>query len=337
MSDLVIEELATADEKTLLGSRPLHVNARTGNVLVNTVRGLSVNSLLREDEWRELDAVVMEAARQPLRALADLRTRGLVKQLGGLGTMISNWYVRSGVAPATVSMSGQGAVRDLPDLRMAGVPVPIFSMEFAIDLRTLLAARRLGDGLDTTAAVEATRVVAEAMDDIIINGNSSIVVNGTTIYGYRTHPDRNTGTVTTFGGGSWATIDNIVPTVEGMITAANQDRHFGPFYLYVATPQYNQAALRYYSDGSGTKPIDRLLALPPIAGVSMLPQLPGGEVLLVSMTRETVEWAEAMDIQVREWASPDGMSNVFRVMACGTPRIKSRYGGESGIVHATGA
>jgi uncharacterized linocin/CFP29 family protein len=337
MSNLLVADISTVEEELLLGSRPVHVNARTGRVLVNSARGIQVNSLLKEDEWRQIDADVMEAARQPLRALADLRVRGLTKPLGGLGTMISNWYTRSEMTPATVSMSGQGSQRDLPDMKMAGVPVPIFAKEFAIDLRTLLASRRMGDGLDTTSAVEATRVVAEAMDDIVISGNTGIVVNGATIYGYRTHPDRNTNTATTYGGGDWGTLAYIVPTVEGMINAANDDRHYGPFHLYVAQTQYNQAALKYYDDGSSDKPIDRILGLPPIAGVSMLPQLADGELLLVSMTRETVEWAEAMDIQVREWATPDGMTSIFRVMACGTPRIKSRYGNQSGIVHATGA
>jgi len=337
MNNLLIADVSTVEEELLLGSRPVHVNTRTGRVLVNSARGIQVNSLLKEDEWRQIDAEVMEAARQPLRALADLRARGLTKPLGGLGTMISNWYTRSEMPAANVSMSGRGAQRDLPDMKMAGVPVPIYSMEFAIDLRTLLASRRMGDGLDTTAAVEATRVVAEAMDGIVINGNSGIVINGATIYGYRTHPDRNTNTATNYGGGDWGTAANVVPTVEGMINAANTDKHYGPFHLYVAQTQYNQAALKYYDDGSSDKPIDRILGLPPIAGVTMLPQLADGELLLISMTRETVEWAEAMDIQVREWATPDGMSSIFRVMACGTPRVKSRYGGESGIVHATGA
>lgn len=337
MSNLLVADVSTVEEELLLGSRPVHVNARTGQVLVNSARGLRVNSLLKEGEWREIDAAVMEAARHPLRALADLRTRGLTKPLGGLGTMISNWYTRSEMTPATVSMSGQGSQRDLPDMKLAGVPVPIFAKEFSIPLRTLLASRRLGDGLDTTSAVEATRVVAESMDDMVINGNTGIVVNGATIYGYRNHPDRNTNTAGNYGGGDWGTIANIVPTVEGMINAANSDKHYGPFHLYVAPTQYNQAALKYYDDGSGDKPIDRILALPPISGVTMLPQLADGEVIMVSMTRETVEWAEAMDIQVREWATPDGMTSVFRIMACGTVRVKSRYGSESGIVHATGA
>lgn len=337
MESLIMQDVSTVEADLLAGSRPVGVNARNGHVLVNGGRGIKVNSLLKEDEWRQIDDAVMEAARQPLRALADLRGRGLTKRLGSLGTMVSQWYTRSEMTGATISMSGQSAQRDLPDMKMAGVPVPIFAKEFAIDLRTLLASRRMGDGLDTTAATEAARVVAEAMDGMVINGASGIVVNGATIYGYRSHPDRNTDTATNYGGGDWGTVANIIPTVRGMITAANGDYHYGPFHLYVAQTQYNQAALTYYDDGSSDKPIDRIMALPPISGVTMLPQLSDGELLLVSMTMETVDWAEVMDIQTREWATPDGMTSIFRVMACGTVRVKSRYGGQSGIVHATGA
>jgi hypothetical protein len=71
----------------------------------------------------------------------------------------------------------------------------------------------------------------------------------------------------------------------------------------------------------------------------MLPAsvLPAGEILAVDMNRRTVDWAEAVSIQVREWTSNDGMMSFFKVMAVCAPRIKARYGGESGVLHLTGA
>jgi hypothetical protein len=192
--------------------------------------------------------------------------------------------------------------------------------------------------LDVTAAVEASRVVAEGMESLLMNG-STIVINGAIAYGYLNHPDRNTDTASNYGGGDWTTITNIVPTVAGMINAAALDNHFGPFMLYASTVQYNEATLNYYTDGSGETPADRLKRLPQLAGFKMLPpaSLAAGSLLLVQMDRAVAEWAEIMGIQTREWSSGDGMQTMFKVMAVGAPRIKSRYDGKSGLVHATGA
>ena len=86
----------------------------------------------------------------------------------------------------------------------------------------------------------------------------------------RNHPNRNSDTAVNFGGGDWGTIANIVPTIQGMINAANADRRYGPFVLYVSSTQYNQAALTYYTDGSGQTPLDRILAMPQIEAVKQL-------------------------------------------------------------------
>lgn len=330
-----IVELAEAGEAQLAGSRPVFVNAH-GEVLVRTPRGILTNSLLREDEWKVIDQAVITASRAPLRVVQTLRSRGLTRQLGGLGTLMAQWYMRGEVTAANVSMTGQGINRDLPDLKQAGVPVPIISKEFAIDIRTLQASRRLGDGIDVAGAEEAARVVSEALDTMVLNGASSIVLHGSTIYGLTTHPQRNTDTAANYGGGDWGTITNIIPTVAGMVAAANADYHYGPFGLFIATTQYNQAALTFFAD-VGDTPLQRLQSLPNIATVEMLPTLADGVVLLVDMTREVVELAEALPVQTREWASPDGMTSVFRVMTAVTVMVKADYNNRSGIVHATAA
>lgn len=330
--------LDAREDGALIGSRPLAVNKRTGAVRIMTPRGLTVNSMLRENEWKEVDAAVIEAARYPLIAVNDLISRGLTRPLGGLGTFVSQWYQSSEMTPASISMSGTGrGDRDLPDLKPAAVPIPVVFKEFSIDLRSLLASRRSGDGLDVTGAVEASRVVAEAQEDMLINGASQISINGATVYGYRTHPNRNADTAGNFGGGDWGTITNIIPTVAGMISAAMADYHYGPYMLYASTVQYNQATLTYYTDGSSETPAQRILKMPQIADFKMLPALADGELLLVQMDRTVTEWATALGQQMREWVSGDGMQIMFRVMAVVAPRIKARYDTKSGLVHATGA
>lgn len=324
------------------GSRPLRVNKHTGDVQIVTSRGLHVNSLLRKQEWEELDAAVVRAARFPLRAVEDVRSRGLVQPLGGIGTTVSQWNVSSEMTRAAISMSGRSENDlDRVDFQLAGVPVPIAHKSFVIGSRELDASRRMGDGLDVTTAEEATRVVGESLENMLFNG-ASVTFNQNTIYGYRTHPNRITDTASNFGGGTWddptQDLDDVVPTVSGMISAANNNRHYGPFVLYLSTDQYNFAALNYFDDGSDTTPLDRIQRFPQIEAVQQIDaeMLPDGQAVLVQMSRSVVDWAEAMMIRLVEWTSGDGLTGNFKVMAVATPRVKARYDGKSGVVHATG-
>ena len=335
-----------AGAQTLRGSfnpcdGDIRVNKRGQFVRVNeSGEAMTVNSMLTESEWAEIEGTVLEAARYPLRVVSDLRSRGLTATLGGVGSLETRWYTASQMTRATVSMTGRGrAERDLPEMLQDAVPVPVIFKEFSIDWRTLAASRRLGDGLDMTAGVEAVRVVAEALEDIVVNGSTAVQLNGRPIYGLRTHPKRRTDTAANFGGGDWGTVTNILATVAGMVNAANAQNNFGPFLLYVSQTQYNQAALFRYTDGSGNTPLGVLRALPMIEDVRSLPTnvLPDGELILLQATREYIEIAEAMPIQVREWASGDGVESMFKALTIATPKIKARQGDETGIVHATGA
>lgn len=320
----------------------IRVNKRGQFVRVNEDGDpvMTVNSLLREDEWAEIESTVLAAARYPLRIVNDFRTRGLVARLGGVGSFEARWYTASAVTEATVNMTGRArGDRDLPEMLQDGVPVPVIFKEFGIDWRTLDASRRLGDGLDMTGLVEASRVVAEGYEGIVASGNTAVTLNGRPIYGLRTHPNRKTDTAANFGGGDWGTMANIAPTVAGMVNAANAQHNYGPFVLYVSQPQYNEAALRTYDDGSGQSAIERILRMQVVSAVTPLPTetLPAGELLLVQLTAEYMELAEAVPLQVREWMTPDGTENVFKVMVIGTIKVKARYGNETGIVHASGA
>lgn len=317
------------------GSRPILVNQKTGKVQIKTKRGLMVNSLLHKDEWIEVDRAVNEAARYPLRAVQDLRQRGLTVRLGGLGSLSTSWYNSSEITAAVVNMTGQGGgQRDLPELKQVQVPVPVIFKECAIDQRSLLASRNQGDGLDMTSIVEATRVVAEQTESLLVNG-ASLKLNGQSLYGYRTHPNRNTGSAA----GDFGTIANITTTFNAIIADLNADRHYGPFVFYLSTDQYNETTNQYYTDGSGNTPLQRVRAMPQVEDVRMLPPdiLPSGEIIAVQMDRTVVEWAEAIGIQIVEWTTDDGMGTMFKVMTVATPRVKAHYGGQCGIAHYTGA
>lgn len=310
-------------------------------VQIRTNRGILVNSVLRKDEWEELDAAVVPAAVQPLRFTNILRARNLVRPINSLGTLMAQYNRVSEMTAANISLRGHASgEKDLVDYDLKGVPVPIIFKEFELDMRVILSSRQLGDGLDVANAVAATRVVSEKVEDLALNGDTSINLNGQTIYGLLTHPDRNTDTAANYGGGDWGTVTNITPTVAGMIAAAQEDGYYGPYALLVASPQYNQAALVTYTDGSGDTPLQRILAMPQIAAVEQMPQFTDGVVVLVQLSQDVIELRPVNGYSpstLLEWTSGDGMLGMFKVVAAGVPIVKSAYGGKSGVVHATAA
>jgi uncharacterized linocin/CFP29 family protein len=340
---LQIAPLTTsAGRVAVLGGRPT-VNKRSGIITIQSARGMTINSALRKNEWEELDRQVVAAAIPPLRLLNILVSRGLTRTLGSLGTIVAQYNAIGEMTAANATIRGHASVeKDLIDVTLAGVPVPVIAKEFEIDERFLQASRMLGDGLDVANAAAAARVVAEKMEDMLINGDTSLNLLGQVVYGLTTHPARTTNTATGFGGGVWsAAIDNAVKTIAGMIGALQAKGFYGPYGVFASTNQFNTSALTYYSDGSGDTPRDRILRMANVAVVEQIPQLADGVILVVQLDSNTVQAAYVpgyFPSTVREWMSGDGMLNSFKVMAVYTPIIKAAVGSNKlGVAHATGA
>jgi len=298
--------------------------------------GLAVHSLLRKQEWEELDRAVIRAVKLRQVAVADLRSRGLVQQLGGLGTLVSQWNVASEKSRPVVSMDGrtQGK-KDRINKKLYGVPVPIIHDSYEIGIRELEASRRLGDSLDTTEAEESGAEVTEELERMLFNGYSAVNVGGNTIYGYTTLPARDTGTAAAYGGGDFGTISNVLPTFLGMLSALAAKRYHGPFGCYIAVTQYHQM-LSTYTDGSGQTALQRVEALPQIEYVKPSDFLADGVLTMTQLTRDVVDVAIALDVTNREWTSEDGMALFYKVLLAMVPRLKTNHSGQAGTAHATG-
>lgn len=296
------------------------------------------NSYLMEDEWREIDREVIRASQYPLKAIESLRTLGLVRSQSP-DVMLSQWYMESGMTGATANMTGRSpGRRDVPEIEPAVSPVPVVYKDMSYPVRALNLSRRIGDGLDVSMLSGAARVVAEKLEDMLIQGDTGIVFSGATLYGLLTHPKATTDTAVNFGGGDFGTPGNAENTLLGMVNSLNTANFRGPFGVYISENQYNEISMKYHSDGTGTTPLQRILAWPSVAFVESIPApvLADGYTLMIQAERDVVEWTEGMPVTVREWMSGNGMEVNFRVMAIAAPRVKARKNGESGIRVATG-
>lgn len=293
--------------------------------------GIRANAFLNQEEWERLDKAVIARGKQRLNAWADVMNAGLVSRTT-LAEEYSKWRVASERIAAEVSMDFRTQHgEDRTDKKTYGVPIPIVSAAFSIGRRELMVARAAGSDIETFEAEEAGAAVAEKLEDMLINGETGVVVQGDDIPGFTTLDARYEGTAE----GDFGTISNIFTTFLAAVSQMASDRYYGPFGVYIANDQYFEM-MEYYSEGSGQSPLKRVEAMPQIRFVKPNDLMTDGEFVMVQLTREVVDIREAMAMENRRWVSPDESRIHFVVMAAAVPRVKTDYAGESGIAHYTG-
>lgn len=292
--------------------------------------------VLRKDEWEKFDTKVIEVARKRLVGVADLVSRGLTYPVeNALGITRVEWEKVSDMEPAHVSMSGRSTgEKDRVEFDLEGVPLPIIHKEFSLNIRALHASRNLGQPLDTTQAQLAAKLVSEKIEELLFAGNSQIKMQSSTIYGYKTAPNRNTGSISNWAAGA-TTGETIVDEVLAMILALQQDNHYGPYGLYVPIDYYNKL-LDDFKTNSDKSTLSRLLEIPDLEFIKISRNLTGGasgEVIMVELSSDVVDMIDGMQPTMIEWESEGGMMINFKIMAIMAPRMKSDAAGQSGIAH----
>lgn len=327
--------------RRLLKSKPQMRTNAAGQQYMETnaqaqIRALRTNDLLRKDQWKELDAAMLEIAAVRLRPLELLRQRGLVRTLDGLGVLLSQYEKLSDMTDAEISMSGVARTQeDSVDVSLTSVPIPVISKDFRINVRRLLASQRgvngmgSSEGIDATQIRTATRKVAEKMVEMLFTGYAGNL-DGNTLKGLTNHADVNTYS----SGGDWGTVGNIYDTVIAAITALQGDRMFGPYGMFVSNTQYLQM-LTYISNVNQTA-LMRVMSIPGIQFVEPADQLTDGTAVIFQLTSDVIDIAIAQDMTVVEWDEQGGLTGQFKVMAAYAPRPKSDYDSRSGICYISG-
>lgn len=320
-----------------------NVNVSSSDEFVNSANSAGADILgdlyvndktLRHEEHLKFDDKLVMIARQRLNGIADLRASGLVVPLGGLGVMLSMYERVGDMTAANVSMDGVTAgEKDRVTFDKKGVPIPIFHKDWSLNRRQLEASRSRGEPLSTTQMAIATRIVADGIENCLFNGMPNLQLDGHTIYGYTTHPDRN---VVTLSGSGWAvaTGRDVIGDTKNMLNAAYSDNKFGPFVMYVAKDIWAEIQMDYNENKGDKTYKERIEAFADISQVKAGDSLADGQVLLVQMTEDVVDLAVAQDIVNVEWQT-NPMQSQFKVYGAMAPRIKSDRNGSSGIVHGS--
>lgn len=313
------------------------------------VKALRTNDLLRKEEWQELDNILVGVQRQRLIGISDLVARGLSFPLaGGLGTLLSQYERLGDMSAANVDFNAATeGEKDSVTFGLISVPVPIFHKDFQIGIRRQQASagpNGHGTPIDTTQIETAGQKVVEAMEAVLFNGMNVPTTGGTGgglqtgggnvtqnyLFGYTNHPNINT-----VSGSDWGTATNVQTDVIAAIAAAEADRYYGPYVLYVSPVQFGQLRA-FFTDGSGDQVFDRVKRIQGIEDIRPGDQLTDGTAILVSFRRDVVDLAIGQEMTVVEWETKGGMINNFKVMSALAPRIKSDAANGSGIVLLSG-
>ena len=293
---------------------------------------LLVNTVLSRRQWERLDEIIISRVRQSLNVWGDIQTAGLTAQ-SSLATWLSSWNVASERIEADVTMDFRSQVNaDRTDRKTYSVPIPLISTAFSFGRRELITAQTTGQDLETFEAEEAGAAVAETAEKILIDGETGVVVQGSSIPGLRTLTARYTGSAV----GDFGTLSNIYPTFTATLQAMAALRYRGPFNFYMASAQYHEM-LEVYSDGTGQTALQRCLNLPKVSSISENDLMTAGQFVGLQMSRNVVDLAEALAVQVRRWNAPDESEVFFVVVMSAAPRLKTDYAGNAGIAHISSA
>lgn len=316
--------------------------AAGGGLSVNAMRpvaGIHQNGMLRQDEWEQIDAAVVDVVRRELVAVTDLTASGLVKPLGGLGVIYSTYEQVSDMDAASVSMTGlEDGEDDGVTFTPVQTPVPLHYKDFKLSIRHLEASRRIGETIDVTQTRIATRKVAESLESMVFSGIPKGL--GTVkMYGYLNHPKRLTKTAAAWGGGDFGTEGNGYLTILGMRQGLAALGYSGPYGVYVSDAQYTEL-LKRMTDGSGKSELQTILeGIPDIAWVKPRPiaYLADETVAMVNLSPDTVQLGVGQDVTNVLWEQKGGFLQLYRVMAAMNITLKYDAGNKLGVAIATAA
>ncbi len=293
---------------------------------------------LRLRDWQLLDKAIVKAARQRLRAVADLRAAGLTYTIpNGMGKTVLQTETLSDVNPATVSMDGlrEGAA-DRPHSNLLNLPLPIIHKDFNFSARQVMTSRSGGSPLDTTMAEGAARMVAEEAEKLLL-GVSTVAdqyaYGSGTIYGYTDFPSRLTRTITAPTASGWAGSTFLADVVAMRQQAANS-YHYGPYMLYIGKAWDQYLDNDYKAQGTITIR-NRIKQLEGIQDIRSLDFLTGFDVVLLQMTSDVVREVIGMDVTTVQWESSGGMQLNYKVMAILVPQLRADFNSRTGIVHGS--
>lgn len=316
-------------------------NRKTGLMTLKSeaVPVQNANATLLKDEWIVLDTAVMRASVNRLRAVADIRGRGLELTLpNGMSKTVLQSQAQSDISGASISMTGIARSKgDRPLYDLTSLPLPIIHKDFQFPARELAVSRNGSMPLDTSTAELAARRVAEGAEQLLLGTAGSYAYGGGTVYGFTNYPNRITKVLSSPLASGWIPKNTFQDVLDMRQSAANA-LHRGPFVLYVSQRWDEYLDLDYNSDAANASNVtlrERIARISNIDDIVTVDFLHGYDMVLVQMTSDVVREVVGMDVTTVQWETEGGMQVNFKVMAILVPQMRKDFNGLTGIVHGS--
>ena len=295
---------------------------------------MHVNAVLRKDEWKAIDEMVQTVQRERLIGVQDLVNRGLTYNLTNpMASTVLEFEKMDDPGQAQMDMDGINRGENArPRYSLAYLPIPIIHSDFQFNARVLQASRTRGDPIDTTQSENASRRVAEQLEDLLFTDTSYSFGTGT-IYSYLSHPDRMTASLTSWTA-SAKTGEDIVADIRNWKQKMIDNQFFGPFLVYIPTGYEHVLDEDYVSNYPKTIR-QRILEIANVDDIKVADHLPADNVIMVQMTSNVIRLVNGMANTSVQWESEGGMALNFKVMSIRVPHIRSDINGSTGVVHAS--
>jgi len=290
---------------------------------------------LPKDAWGQWDKEGIEVARNVLAVFNDLAAT--LSKAGDLSVLVSYFQTVSDSGQANISLDGIGKAKtDQPVIDYHGTPLPIIDSAMSVGWRQMLMLQRAGGNYQSAGSNNHFRKVAEKLEDITLNGDSTIKVGSDQLYGLRNHPERNTDTHTyTLNGATGAQWLEVVKLGLGLQHEANFRT---PSTIYLNWDDWFYANSTDYSTQYPNKSI--LQRCQEVTGTTFVPasNIPVNEMLLVCKRRDVLEVINGMPMTTRAKMRQNPEDDyVFQFLAAAALQIKFDAKGQCGVSQVTKA
>lgn len=289
------------------------------------------------DAWRRVDGVGTQIQRDVLAVFNSLSAASQTPV--GVGDIVSYFGKISDSNEVSVSMDGRNAgLQDQAVVSFSGTPIPVIDSASRFGWRQMAVINKGQMSLDTATLANGLRKVAEKAEDMVLNGLSSIVVGGSTIYGLRNFPDRSTDThgldLNGASGASW------LVAVSKVVTKLIADNAYGRITLYLNYGDYVYADMNEFVAGYPKTILQRLREISQIEAIVPASKVPVSEMIGVAGLN-TGGWGtilSAMPLVTRPKMRHNAEDDfVFTAMMMAAPQFRSDANGQSQIAHVTKA
>lgn len=287
------------------------------------------------DAWRSIDGTATMIQRDQLAVFNRLAAASQTPL--DIGDLVHFYPQVSDSGEVTVTMDGRQTGRsDQAHVKYVGTPVPIIASEARFGWRQAAVNRKGTISLDAVTIQNHLRKGAEKLEDMVLNGDTSVVVGGAALYGLRNHPNRNTLThgltLASATGAQWDA------AIKAAVAALIGDNAFGRVTFFLNYADWFAMTSTEYTAGYPKKIIAVLREIEQVADFVPASKVPANNIIGVAGL-ESGGWGtilSAMPLSTRPKARMNAEDDyIVSVMAAAAPQFRVDYDGRMPIVHST--